>query len=563
MAAVLTLSMAGSAAGQWSADSLQNLEVCDLSGEQSLPKVATTSDGGCFVSWFDSRSGSYCLYLQRIDAGGNELFDPDGLLISDHSQQSWLVDYDMAVDGGDNAVIVFSDTRNTPDELDVSAYMISSEGTFLWGADGVCLSDPSETSFEAAPTVAVTPDGNSIFAWGVSGSDDTITFQKLSPDGDRLWGDWGISVVDPSGDLSMPNVVPSGQDDAIVLYKRSTGSYPYQTTVLYAGLLDASGPWGWSEGSVLVYDSGHMSPWTVPGIVSDGEGGAVMSWYDSVDLSTFEVWVQHIDSAGNLFFPPNGAQASTNSNNRLHMYPSAIYNPGDGFTYVFWVETNDNQNMFGVYGQKFSSTGNRLWIESGAQLVSLGSSQISFVSLLGDPDGMYVAYLRGSGITSVRTHRILYNGWQEWGPVTLSAASMGGKDDLVLSPGCWGSGILAWCDYREDYGIYAQNINPDGTMGLPTGIPSGSGGQVPVLSILDNPAVRGSVAVLFSTPAPGEVSLRIYDLSGRIVATLADEVLPAGEHEATWASGLGVPAGVYMAVLRAGGRPVQARMVLL
>lgn len=216
-----------------------------------------------------------------------------------------------------------------------------------------------------------------------------------------------------------------------------------------------------------------------------------------------------------------------------------------------------------MYGQMFSSDGSRLWTDGGLELVPMGSSQISFVRALGDPDGVYVAYLRGFGDTSVRTLRIGYSGAQEWGPVTLSAASLGGKDDLVTCAGAWSSDILAWCDYRNDFGIYAQSINPDGTMGPPMGISSGSGGQVPVLSIPDNPAVRGGVVFMFSTPAPGEVSLRVYDLSGWSVATLADGVLPAGEHEVSWASGDCVPAGVYMAVLRAGGRPVQARMVLL
>ena len=562
MAAVLALSFAGSAAGQWSADSLQNLEVCDLTGEQSVPKITQTSDGGCFVSWFDSRSGSYCLYLQRLDADGNELFGPDGLLISDHEQQSWLTDYDMAVDAGDNAVIVFSDTRNTPGELDVSAYMISSDGEFLWGPDGVCLSNPSESSFEAAPTVAVTPDGNSIFAWGRSGTDETIVFQKLSPDGEKLWGDWGIPVEDPFGDLSMPIVVPSGQDSAIVLYKSSTGSYPYQTTLLYAGLLDVSGPWGWAGGSVLVYDSGNISPWTIPEMVPDGEGGAVMSWYDAADLSTFEVWVQHVDADGNLFFPPNGAQASTNSNNRLHMNPSAFFWPEQDRTLVFWVEENDNQNQYGVYGQMFSTDGIRLWTDGGLELVPLGSSQISFVRPLDDPDGVYVAFFRGSGGTSVRAMRIGYDGSTEWGPVTLSAASLGGKDDLVQCRGCWGSGILAWCDYREDYGIYAQNINPDGTMGPPTGVGTEPGPAVPTLAVTSNPA-RGGATLVFSTPAAGEASLLVYDLSGRSVATLVDGMVPARDHEASWAAGDGVPAGVYMAVLRSGCMSVRTRVVML
>ncbi len=56
------------------------------------------------------------------------------------------------------------------------------------------------------------------------------------------------------------------------------------------------------------------------------------------------------------------------------------------------------------------------------------------------------------------------------------------------------------------------------------------------------------------------VSLRVYDLLGREVAVLADEVLPAGEHRFVWDAG-SLPAGTYQYRLQAGeyvaGRTMQ------
>ncbi len=186
---ILLLLIAGSSHATWSSDSLLNLQICDLDGDQSIPKIEATSDGGCFISWFDSRNGDYCLYLQRLNYQGDFLLPPNGLLVSDHSQMTWLTDYDLAVDANDNAVLVFSDTRNAADELDVSAYMIGSDGTFLWGNDGVCLSDTTVPGFEPAPKVAVTSDGNCVFTWGKSDTEEVLIFQKISPSGDKLWGD--------------------------------------------------------------------------------------------------------------------------------------------------------------------------------------------------------------------------------------------------------------------------------------------------------------------------------------------------------------------------------------
>ncbi|MCK4671409.1 MAG: hypothetical protein KAT47_02630, partial [Candidatus Aegiribacteria sp.] len=231
----------------------------------------------------------------------------------------------------------------------------------------------------------------------------------------------------PPAELSSPEVVPAGDDSVIVLWKSSTGSYPYQTTHLYTQKFDGLGDGIWGETYMLIYDSGAITAWNTPELMPDGGGGAIYFWYDSPDLSTFNVWVQHIDSSGNMLFPMNGAQASTNSSDRLHMYPSATYHPVGDQTFVFWVEENGGQTQYGLYGQLFSSTGERLWTDSGLELVPIGSSQISFVRALSDGDGIYVGYFTGAYSTALRTLRIGYDGLTVWSPVTLSAASLGSK----------------------------------------------------------------------------------------------------------------------------------------
>ncbi len=60
---------------QWSADPATNLQVCDVTGAQALPKIASTTDGGCYIAWFDNRNGNYSVYLQRLDVMGNKLWD--------------------------------------------------------------------------------------------------------------------------------------------------------------------------------------------------------------------------------------------------------------------------------------------------------------------------------------------------------------------------------------------------------------------------------------------------------------------------------------------------------
>jgi hypothetical protein len=78
---------------------------------------------------------------------------------------------------------------------------------------------------------------------------------------------------------------------------------------------------------------------------------------------------------------------------------------------------------------------------------------------------------------------------------------------------------------------------------------------------------RGPVSITFTLAYAAFVSLSVHDVAGRRLATLADSRLEAGAHEARWdgldALGQRVPAGVYFATLRAGGRVLGRTTVLI
>ncbi len=72
--------------------------------------------------------------------------------------------------------------------------------------------------------------------------------------------------------------------------------------------------------------------------------------------------------------------------------------------------------------------------------------------------------------------------------------------------------------------------------------------------------------IRFDVPRAGRVEVRIYDMRGRTVRTLADADLTAGRHEAVWdgrgADGGHVAAGVYLLRVAAGGEQRSAKLVL-
>ena len=90
--------------------------------------------------------------------------------------------------------------------------------------------------------------------------------------------------------------------------------------------------------------------------------------------------------------------------------------------------------------------------------------------------------------------------------------------------------------------------SPGSPAGLALWASSGPGARVPRLH--------------FRLPRAAHARLRIFDVQGRHVATLADGWSPAGEQDVNW-DDAGRAAGVYLARLEAGGVSVQRRVVML
>ncbi|MGQ0722813.1 MAG: VPS10 domain-containing protein [Candidatus Eiseniibacteriota bacterium] len=95
----------------------------------------------------------------------------------------------------------------------------------------------------------------------------------------------------------------------------------------------------------------------------------------------------------------------------------------------------------------------------------------------------------------------------------------------------------------------------------PTAAPEGESladaGVVRLDGVAPNPLAAGDARVRFALSRDAPVSLRIFDVSGRVVVTLVDGARPAGEHIETWdgrdAGGTRVAAGVYFVRLEAAG----------
>jgi YVTN family beta-propeller protein len=87
----------------------------------------------------------------------------------------------------------------------------------------------------------------------------------------------------------------------------------------------------------------------------------------------------------------------------------------------------------------------------------------------------------------------------------------------------------------------------------------------PTLTVFPNPC-PGKARITYSLPKPGNISLKLYDVSGRVIATLVNGARKAGRYSMTWnrtdTRGDRVAAGVYVCRFTCGDRTVAQKLVV-
>jgi hypothetical protein len=71
-----------------------------------------------------------------------------------------------------------------------------------------------------------------------------------------------------------------------------------------------------------------------------------------------------------------------------------------------------------------------------------------------------------------------------------------------------------------------------------------------------------TTVISYQLSASGQISLRVYDISGRLVTTLMNGWKEAGIHEVTF-DGFGLASGIYLYALTSGNRTLTEKMVLI
>lgn len=522
--------ISGMSYAQWSTDPDVNNLVGGIPTDDVIPKVATAGNGHTYISWFSMEAGNYNVRLQQYDVNGNELFASGGMLISDNTSMSWLTDYNLTVDKDNCAIVGFQDIRNGNNNIHV--YRISPDGQMIWGNQGLSLSN--NTGFEPYPVMAVPEDNQTVFAWQ---SEDTtgkgvIRLQKVTPDSTRLWGQWGIiyGSANPSEKYIYPLLVPSTESSVIMFFHKQTGTFTSPKNI-YAQKFDVNGAAVWPADVPIYVGSG------VPIIPSfcaepDSAGGAVICWHDTRQGNgLFNVYVQHIDAGGNLLLVAGGQAVTTNSGFTIQMDPSMAYFPSTQEIVTFFNLEDINQSAWGLSGQKIGPAGQLVWGNNMLNLIPLGLTDIEFVEVRKASNQILMTYqmfdFGGFQDSRIYATALDLQGNYVWTPNTTNLCDVQ-SNKVHQSTGYYQDHqiILAWEDGRNgNPDVYAQNLLINGELGpYAIGIdPIVKVDKAVNLSVFPNPAIN-NMKVRISGISGKKMLVSVYNITGQKISTLFDGV---------------------------------------
>lgn len=374
--------------------------VCTLPGNQNLPFVVSDGSGGAILCWTDGRDASADIYAQRLDPAGRPMWTDNGVPICHATGDQ---DLPGAIsDGVGGAILYWVDARGS--SLDIYAQRIDGSGSVMWVANGVPVCTAAGT--QDSPAAAPDGTGGVILTWvdGRIGSLSTNIFaQRITAGGSKFWTHDGVALCVAQNQQFSPTIASDGVGGAIVAW---SDRRPADASVdIYAQRVNAGGQVLWPANGTPLCNA--LRDQFYPVVSPDGGGGVIACWVDHRDFSNGRIYSQRVDAGGAPSWSVNGILVSTGA---FPQWEPTVVSDGEGGALLTWG-TYDSDTVTAVKAQRLSSWGYPRWAIDGASLSN--APREIFPTILSDGlGGAIVTWARAapSGGYDVRAQRVRPDG---------------------------------------------------------------------------------------------------------------------------------------------------------
>ena len=262
------------------------IPVCNVTANRINHKIQRDGEGGLFVTWQDERSGNFDIYVQRIDANGNLLWNTSGVSVcaAPGVQSNPKIDPEKQLDG---VYIAWVDKRNGTD-YDVYCNRVDSNGNVLWGAMGKPVAVGSGNQ-SAIDILSNNKTEGLIVTWKDNRSPNyDIYIQKINLSGEPVWALNGIVVCDAPEDQLNPNIISDKAGGAIIAWQ----DFRYGDWDVFSQRVSANGIPQWTvNGEAVSTAVGEQeSPKNIP----DNKGGSIYAWEDKRGGVSKDIYIHHL-----------------------------------------------------------------------------------------------------------------------------------------------------------------------------------------------------------------------------------------------------------------------------
>jgi len=408
--------------------------------------------------------------------------------------------------------------------LDLRLQKLDSEGDLVWHENGVIVNSLSHNYYSRTKIsfFGIIPDGEGgvIVGYVVHiGEGERGYVQRISPDGERLWGEDGVEVPGDNGDyyplggiLEKPSIrmVTDMAGGCIVAFGAHRG--------IYTQRVNSDGERVWAEEQAFHDESSIFS---VKDAISDRRGGMILSFDKTHPSPNRNVVVFRFDNNGeSLWGDEEGVSVFRRLIAGISSMDIYLTQADDSTIFVNWDDRTDNEPHARV--QAVNLEGELLWDYPGLRISLNDSRQYNLHGTHSNESGVYVW-------TDTRESEN-----EEWGyyaqRLGTDQSRMWGDDDVLLfdQPGMTfiniesdlsgGAYVFYW-----DGSSFLQYINGDGELGEVLSVPSDGLPVLPELlsfNLYPNPA-NGFVSINLPNQGAQLLSwVRIYDMNGRTVQIL-------------------------------------------
>jgi len=462
LAAYFHIALSGNAHA-WSNDPTVNTPICTATDNQCYPQITSDGSGGTIITWEDWRPEAYSdIYAQRVNAFGAPQWGTNGVAAC--TADDWQKFPRITTDGSGGAIITWMDLRTG--SYYIYAQKVDSSGTRQWGYWGVTICTGGNGQYN--PQITTDGSGGAIIVWEDyrSGTYPHIYAQRVDASGSIQWGTNGVDICTASTSQWYPQIIGDGSGGAIITW------YDYRGTTkmldIYAQRVDASGSVQWGTGGQPICTAYDRQEY--PTITSDGSGGTIIAWNDYRYSTTThcDIYAQRVNASGSIQWGKNGVAMCAASGDQD--FPQII-SDGSGGAIITWDEYN-SATKSDIYAQRVSGSGSIQWGTNGVAICTASGGQYSPKITTDGSGGAIIAwYDYSSDITwyDIYAQRVSGSGSMQWGTYGVAICMAGGDQESpkITTDGSGGA-IIAWTDYRnssEYPDIYAQQIGKDGTLG--------------------------------------------------------------------------------------------------